>query len=356
MPTIKVNLSEKSYEIEIAPDALNSLGSSLTMQGFKGKVVVVSNPLVKRLYGDKIIGQLNATGFETLMLSVPDGEKYKSLEQAAKLYEQLGEFQAERTTPLIALGGGVIGDLAGFVAATYLRGVPLIQIPTTLLSQVDSSVGGKVAVNHGSLKNNVGTFYQPRLVVADTSTLSTLPREEFQNGMAEVVKYGVIRDNELFEIIENSAQPRGEVLAEVITRCIAIKAAIVEEDEKDTGVRNILNFGHTVGHAVEIVSNYKVKHGQGVAIGMVAASSISEQMGYSSKSDTARIIKLLTQVGLPVKIPHLDVHNVIQAMQHDKKKMDGQLRFILFNRIGDAFVNDEIQPEMLVDLLREMNE
>jgi 3-dehydroquinate synthase len=356
MPTIKVNLSEKSYEIEIAFDALNSLESGLSGLGYKGKCVVITNPLVKRLYGDKIINLLTAAGLDPVMLIVPDGEKYKSLEQAAKIYEQLAEFQAERNTPLLALGGGVIGDFVGFIAATYMRGVPLIQLPTTLLAQVDSSVGGKVAVNHGNLKNNIGTFYQPRLVIADTSTLSTLPREEFQNGMAEVIKCGVIRDSELFEIVENNSFPQGEVLAEVITRCVAIKAAIVEEDEKDTGPRNILNFGHTVGHAIEIVSNYKVKHGQGVAIGIVAAASVSEQMGYSSRADTARITKVISSVGLPVKIPHLDVHKVIQAMQHDKKKMNGQIRFILFNSIGDAFINDEIQPEMLVDLLREMNE
>jgi 3-dehydroquinate synthase len=356
MPTIKVNLAEKSYEIEIGAGILDSLGPSLSVAGFKGKVVIITNPLIKRLYGDKVIGQLNAAGFETLLLQVPDGEKFKSLEQAGKLYEQLGEFKAERSTPLIALGGGVIGDLAGFVAATYLRGVPLVQIPTTLLAQVDSSIGGKVAVNHGSLKNNIGTFYQPRLVIADISTLNTLPREEFQNGMAEVIKYGVIRDNELFELIENNPQPQGELLVEMITRCVAIKAAVVEDDEKDTGLRNILNFGHTVGHAIEIVSGYKVKHGQGVAIGMVAAAAVSEQMGYSSRSDTARIKKVITQTGLPVKIPHLDVNKVIQAMQHDKKRIGGQMRFILFNGIGDALINDEIQPEMLVDLLREMNE
>jgi 3-dehydroquinate synthase len=316
----------------------------------------VTNPVVKRLYGDKLKEDLKAAGLNVAVLVVPEGEMYKSLDQAGKLYEQLAEFQAERNTPIIALGGGVIGDLAGFVAATYMRGVPLIQIPTTLLALVDSSTGGKVAVNHGRLKNNIGTFYQPRLVMADSSTLVSLPESEFRNGMAEVIKYGAIRDVELFEIVERNPFPKAELWDEIITRCVAIKAEIVEQDEKDQGLRNILNFGHTVGHAIETVSNYKIKHGQGVAIGMVAAASISEQGGFCSKEVVSRIKRAVSGAGLPEKIPHLDVQKIIQAMQHDKKKTDGQVRFILLKSIGEAFIYDEIEPELIGGLLQELND
>ena len=283
MTTIKVNLAEKSYEIKIGAGLLKQVAAELATLGFGQKAVVITNPVVKSLYGDRLKDDLNAAGFDVVVLAVPDGELYKSLDQAGKLFEQLAEFQAERNTPIIALGGGVIGDLAGFVAATYMRGAPLIQIPTTLLAQVDSSVGGKVAVNHGHLKNNIGTFYQPRLVMADSLTLSSLPESELHNGMAEVIKYGAIRDPQLFDLIEHNPTPKMDLWDDIIARCVAIKARIVEQDEKDLGLRNILNFGHTIGHAVETVSNYNIKHGQGVAIGMVAAATISEREGFCSK-------------------------------------------------------------------------
>jgi 3-dehydroquinate synthase len=356
MTTIRVNLAEKSYDIQIGAGLLKEVPEAMATLGFDQKAVIVTNPVVKRLYGDKLKEDLKAAGLNVAVLVVPEGEMYKSLDQAGKLYEQLAEFQAERNTPIIALGGGVIGDLAGFVAATYMRGVPLIQIPTTLLALVDSSTGGKVAVNHGRLKNNIGTFYQPRLVMADSSTLVSLPESEFRNGMAEVIKYGAIRDVELFEIVERNPFPKAELWDEIITRCVAIKAEIVEQDEKDQGLRNILNFGHTVGHAIETVSNYKIKHGQGVAIGMVAAASISEQGGFCSKEVVSRIKRAVSGAGLPEKIPHLDVQKIIQAMQHDKKKTDGQVRFILLKSIGEAFIYDEIEPELIGGLLQELND
>jgi 3-dehydroquinate synthase len=356
MPTISVNLKDKNYDIRIGSGVLNQVAEGLATLGFSQKAVLVTNPLVKRLYGDKLKESLKAAGFDCQMMVVPDGESYKSLDQAGKLYEQLGDFQAERQTPILALGGGVIGDLAGFVASTYMRGMPLVQIPTTVLSQVDSSVGGKVAVNHGRLKNNVGTFYQPRLVMTDSATLATLPKEEIRNGMAEVIKYGAIRDPELFEMVENNPSPAAELWEEIITRCVAIKAEIVQQDEKDTGIRNILNFGHTVGHAIEIVSNYKVKHGQGVGIGMVAGAIISEQGGFCSTREVDRLRTAIQKAGLPVRIPHLDINKIIQAMQHDKKKAGGQVRFILLKGIGEAFIYDEIEMELISGLLQEMND
>ncbi len=354
MTTIAVNLAEKSYDVQIGSGLLKGLAEALTSLGFEQKAAIVTNPAIKQLYGDKLRENLQAAGFEAVVLVVPEGEAYKSLEQAGRLYQQLGDFQAERNTPVIALGGGVIGDLAGFVAATYMRGVPLVQIPTTLLAQVDSSVGGKVAINHGHLKNNIGAFYQPRSVIADSATLATLPGIEFRNGMAEVIKYGAIRDAELFALVERNPLPKEELWDEIITRCVAIKAEIVAQDEKDLGLRNLLNFGHTIGHAVETVSNYKVKHGQGVAIGMVVEATISMQAGFCSKEVVARIKATVKKAGLPEKMPRLDINKIIQAMQHDKKKTAGRVRLILIKEIGEAFIYDELKMELLPGLLQEL--
>jgi 3-dehydroquinate synthase len=356
MTTIRVNLADKSYEIKIGGGLLNQVAVELATLGFGQKAAVITNPVVKSLHGDRLRDDLNAAGFKVAVMVVPEGELYKSLDEAGKLFEQLAEFQAERNTPIIALGGGVIGDLAGFVAATYMRGVPLIQIPTTLLAQVDSSVGGKVAVNHGRLKNNIGTFYQPRLVMADSLTLSTLPESELRNGIAEVIKYGAMRDPQLFALVERNPSPKMDLWEDIIARCVTIKAAIVEQDEKDLGLRNILNFGHTVGHAVETVSNYEMKHGQGVAIGMVAAATISERMGFCSEEVVSRLKAVVLAAGLPTKIPHLDVSQIIEALQHDKKKSDGRVRFILLKGLGEAFIYDQIDPQLLAGLLQELND
>jgi 3-dehydroquinate synthase len=356
MATIKVNLADKSYDVQIEAGILKQVPKALATLGFAQKTVIITNPAVKCLYGDKLRDELKNAGFDTALFSVPDGEAYKSLDQAGKLFEQLADFQTERNTPVLALGGGVIGDLSGFVAATYMRGVPLIQIPTTLLSLVDSSVGGKVAVNHGHLKNNIGTFYQPRLVIADSQTLSTLPETEIRNGLAEVIKYGAIRDAELFKMLEAKPKPLADSWDEIITRCVAIKAEIVAQDESDLGIRNILNFGHTIGHALETVSNYKLKHGQGVAIGMVAAAIISERSGFCSHEEVSRLKQTVIAAGLPARIPHLDIKKIIQAMQHDKKKVDGRVRFILIKSIGEAFIYNDIGPDLLSRLLQELND
>jgi 3-dehydroquinate synthase len=356
MTTIRVNLAEKSYEIKIGAGLLKQVALELATLGFGQKTVVITNPVVKGLHGDGIRADLIAAGFNVAVLVVPDGELYKSLDQAGKLFEQLAEFQVERNTPIIALGGGVIGDLAGFVAATYMRGVPLIQIPTTLLAQVDSSIGGKVAVNHGRLKNNIGTFYQPRLVLTDSLTLSTLPESELQNGMAEVIKYGAIRDPQLFALVERNPSLKTELWDDIVARCAAIKTRIVEQDEKDLGLRNILNFGHTVGHAIETVSDYKIKHGQGVAIGMVVAVTISQRKGFCSPEVVSRLKAVLSSAGLPTKMPHLDVPQIIQAFQHDKKKSAGRVRFILLKDLGEAFIDDQVDMDLLTDLLQELND
>jgi 3-dehydroquinate synthase len=358
MEKIAVNLPADKYQILIGSGLLTGLGGHLLELGLCDKAVVITNPVVRHHYGKIIEESLDAAGFKTIILEVPDGEEQKSLQQAGQLYECLSEIEAERKTPVLALGGGVIGDLAGFVAATYMRGVPLVQLPTSLLAQVDSSVGGKVAVNHGKLKNNIGVFYQPRLVTADISTLKTLPAAESENGLAEVIKYGIIRDPELFKLIElnigkiKSADEK--LLEDMVSRCVSIKVGVVEQDEKDLGLRNILNFGHTVGHALEAVSDFRIPHGQAVAIGMLAAGRISWTVGLLNEVDVSRIKSIIKKPGLPVTIPGLDVGRIMQAMEHDKKKVGGKLRFVLLRAIGEALISDEVSAEVVEKVLKDL--
>jgi len=357
MKKVKVRLGSNSYEIHIGPGVLMQTGRQLKENGFTGKLVIITNPIVKKLYGDALEQSLIREGFKVIILPVPDGEEQKSLETAAKLYYELSNAYAERTTPILALGGGVIGDLAGFVAATYLRGVPLIQIPTTLLAQVDSSIGGKVAVNHGQMKNKIGAFYQPRLVIADVSILRTLPQKEFANGLAEVIKCAVIKDNGLFTYLEGNLdeiKSLGDgVLEEIVSRAAQIKAEVVEKDEKDLGLRNILNYGHTIGHAIESASDFKVQHGEAVAIGMLAAARISSKLGIFDKNELIRLKGVIERASLPTGIPDLKIEKVIQAIKLDKKILKGRIRFVLPKAIGSVFVTDEVSLSLVEEILVE---
>lgn len=291
------------------------------------------------------------------MLQVADGERSKSLETAARLYEELDAARVERSTFLLALGGGVVGDLAGFVAATYLRGLPLVQVPTTLLAQVDSSIGGKVAVNHKGLKNKIGTFYQPVLVLSDVYALRTLGTNEFAGGVAEAIKTAVVRDEALFRYLEDHLDELmrrdGEVLEEVVSRCAQIKAAVVEQDERDLGARHILNYGHTVGHALEAVSGFSLGHGQAVAVGMVLAARVACTMGLLSDQEAARISNVVTRAGLPGMVEGLDGDAIMKAMYHDKKVVGGKLQFVLPTSIGQASVTDRVPLSVLESELRE---
>jgi len=345
MRKVRVRLGSNSYEIHIGSGLLMQTGHRLRESGFAGKVVIVTTPIVKRLYGDALKRNLTRERFRAIVLSVPDGEEQKSLETACRLYNELTDFHAERTTPLLALGGGVIGDLTGFVAATYLRGVPLVQIPTTLLAQVDSSIGGKVAVNHGQLKNMIGAFYQPRLVISDIATLRSLTPRELSDGLAEVIKYAVIKDEGLFAYLEgNLGRIRAldaEALEEIVFQSAKIKAEVVEKDEKDFGIRNILNYGHTVGHAIETASDFEVEHGWAVAIGMLAAAKISSKLGILDKGELDRLKDVIERAGLPAEMPNLNIESIIQAMKHDKKILRGRVRFILPKSIGEVFITDE---------------
>jgi 3-dehydroquinate synthase len=355
MREIKVNLEDRSYRVIIGAGVLKETDTSLKEIDIGGRLVVITNPVVRGLYGDGLKKSLVAKGFEVNILTVPDGEEYKSLDVAGGLYNELTAIYTERATPILALGGGVIGDLVGFVAATYLRGVPLIQMPTTLLAQVDSSIGGKVAVNHGQLKNKIGAFYQPWLVLSDTSVLKTLPSSEFANGMAEVIKSAVIQDKELFAFIEANnkkimAQDEA-ALEEVVFRLAAIKARVVEQDEIDLGLRNILNFGHTVGHAIETASDFGVGHGQAVAMGMVAAGEIARRKGVFEEEELVRLKGVIRAAGLPVEIPKMDAKKLIESMKHDKKIVGGRVRFVLPRTIGDVFITDEVDLSLVKEVL-----
>ena len=360
MRKVRVELGSNSYEIHIGSGLLSQAGHQLKEGGFTGKLVMVTVPIVKRLYGDALKRHLSGEDFKVNILQVPDGEEQKSLETAGRLYNELTDLHTERATPILALGGGVIGDLTGFVAATYLRGLPFVQIPTTLLAQVDSSIGGKVAVNYGRLKNIIGAFYQPRLVISDITTLSSLTPRELSDGLAEIIKYAVIKNGGLFAYLEENLEKikslDAEVLEEVVFQSAKIKAEVVEKDEKDLSLRNILNYGHTVGHAIETVSDFEIEHGRAVAIGMLAAARISNKLGIFDKGELNRLRDIIKRAGLPTEIPDFKIEGIMQAMKHDKKILKGRVRFILPKSIGEVFITDEVSSSLVKSVLVGFNE
>lgn len=352
---IHVNLGERSYPIYMGEGLLAQVLDLLGHHGIGERLVVITNRTVARLYGDGLVQTLKAAGIEAGMMVVSDGEASKSLIVAGKLYEGLVNRHAERNTPILALGGGVVGDLAGFVAATFQRGVPLVQIPTTLLAQVDSSIGGKVAVNTGKLKNMAGTFHQPRLVISDTATLKTLPVKEIRNGLAEIIKCAVIDDAELFNFLESSMpvllNKDVGVLTYAAHRAAEVKARVVQKDERDLGIRHILNFGHTFGHAIECVSAFKISHGTSVAIGMALAAKLANRLELLDSASLERLLKLISAAGLPISIPFRHTDAIIRAMQHDKKIADGKLKFILPGGIGSVIIKNDIDPLTVAEVL-----
>ena len=355
--TVRVALGPRSYDIKVGEGLLPKLGAEMAGRGLSGLAGIITNETVSPLYAQAAIDSLGAAGFQPKLFVMPDGEKFKSLEWVSVIYGWLLDLRFERKSPLVALGGGVIGDITGFAAATYLRGVPFVQVPTTLLSQVDSSVGGKTGVNHPLGKNMIGAFYQPRLVLADIATLGTLPDEEFLSGMAEIVKYGVIYDAELFGYIDTN---KGAITARepwalmhIIRRSCEIKAAVVAEDERESGLRAILNFGHTVGHAVESLTEYtEYRHGEAVAIGMVAAAKLAHRSGLCGADTPVRIEALLRAIGLPVSMPGLDPKAVLEAISHDKKAEDGKVKMVLPRKIGKVAVTADWDEGKLIEALQ----
>jgi 3-dehydroquinate synthase len=340
MQVLNLNLGDRSYPIYVGTAILAQAGEFLTEAGLRGKVAVVSNPTVAQLYLDPIHKALSQAGFEVAPILVPDGEAHKNIHSLQTIYDRLIAARLERKSCVLALGGGVIGDLAGFAAATYLRGVPYVQVPTTLLAQVDSSVGGKTAIDHAQGKNLIGAFYQPKLVLIDVAALKTLPRREMIAGLAEVIKYGVIEDAALFAALESDidklVQLDSELLIQTIATCCAIKARVVEADEREDDYRAVLNFGHTIGHALEAVTGYsEFLHGEAVGVGMVKAAALSAQQGFCDPASFARILGLIKQAGLPTEIPaNVSLPSLIQAMEVDKKAAAGKIKFVICAGLG----------------------
>jgi 3-dehydroquinate synthase len=349
--TMTVELGERSYPIHIGTGILAEPG--LLAQYLQGsQVAVVTNEIVAELALPALLNSLKGLNAEVDVLTLADGEGEKNLTNYARIMDFLVAKRHNRSTQLIALGGGVVGDITGFAAATYQRGVRFIQIPTTLLAQVDSSVGGKTAVNHPSGKNLIGAFHQPVAVIADLEVLRSLPAREFRAGMAEVIKYGVIADGEFFEWLESHASGLLNfdigLLTHAVSRSCEIKAAIVAEDEREAGRRALLNYGHTFGHAIEALTGYQqLLHGEAVAIGMTMAADLACRMGILAAEQGSRIKTLIAACGLPVEPPSLPVNEFLAAMGMDKKVVDGTLRLVLARRLGEAFVTDEIDAEML---------
>ena len=343
MEKIKVSLAERSYSIVIDSDSLANFGQELSRLNFPKRIAVVSNPTVDNLYGATTCLSLENSGFITQQFNIPDGESYKSLETLQSIYDFLLENEFDRGCGLIALGGGVVGDIAGFAAATFLRGIPYVQVPTTLLAQVDSSVGGKTAVNHPLGKNLIGAFYQPELVFIDTATLNTLEPGDVSAGLAEVIKYGVISDSNFFCWLEdniiNLKNRKPESIIYAVKKSCQIKADIVAKDEREGSVRAYLNYGHTFGHAIEKLSGYgQFKHGEAVSIGMVVAARISARQGFCSQQDVQRLIDLLSAFDLPIDPPDFTLDEYVVAMQRDKKVKQGALTLVLNRGIGECFL------------------
>ena len=353
--TLNVALAERSYPIHIGENLLSD--SNAFSPYLKSKqVAIVTNTTVAPLYLEIVTNTLMDSGFNVVEIILPDGEQYKNSETLNQIYNALLEARCDRSTTLIALGGGVIGDLTGFAAATYLRGVPFIQVPTTLLSQVDSSVGGKTGINHPMGKNMIGAFYQPQAVVIDTKTLQTLPSRELSAGMAEVIKYGLIRDAVFFSWLEENMSALmsldKDLITEAIYRSCENKAEVVAIDEKEAGERALLNLGHTFGHAIENAMGYGVwLHGEAVAAGTVMAAELSKKMGWLSDGDVGRIKDIFDEANLNMPPPSLGAEKYLSLMKLDKKVLDGQVRLILQTAIGASVVTGDYSEVMLNEVL-----
>jgi 3-dehydroquinate synthase len=345
-----VGLGERSYPIWIGEGILEQLGSALDEVKFPRKVALVTNPTVAAYYRETVTATLADSGYQTSVIEIPDGEEFKTLQTLETIYDALIRGGFDRFSGMLALGGGVVGDITGYAAATYLRGIPFVQVPTSLLAQVDSSVGGKTAVNHPLGKNLIGSFYQPRHVHIDVATLRTLPSREFAAGMAEVIKYGIVRDRSFFDWLDTHRESLlsldAQSLIHAVMKSCQIKANVVEIDEKESSLRAILNYGHTFGHAIETLQGYGVViHGEAVAIGMVVAARLSQYVGLGSASDSAAICALLKSYNLPVIPPTHPLDDYLAAMGRDKKVKQGKLHFVLNHSIGDCSIHEIDSPE-----------
>ncbi len=356
---VQVKLPHTSYKVAIASNSLSQLGSHLEPLNLGKKILLISNPEIFDYYGDLVVNSLAKSGFEVFTHLIPPGEPYKTLDSIAQIYDTALENRLERSSTMVALGGGVIGDMTGFAAATWLRGINFVQVPTSLLAMVDASIGGKTGVNHPQGKNLIGAFYQPRLVFIDPLVLKTLPVREFRAGMAEVIKYGIIWDQDLFSQLEraktldNLDSLSQELLQTIITRSCQAKVDVVSQDEKEAGLRAILNYGHTIGHAIESLTGYEtINHGEAVGMGMVAAGKIAVKLQLWTEEEAKQQDNLIAKVGLPTGFPKtLEIEKVIDILQTDKKVKAGKVRFILPTEIGKVIISDRVSSEIIRDCL-----
>jgi 3-dehydroquinate synthase len=354
---LTVGLGDRSYPIFIEDGIMENIGTDLAERNIASRYVVLSDDYVAKLYGATLMATLKEAGINAELLTFPRGEVSKNLQVFTDLSSKLAKMGIDRSSGIIALGGGVTGDLAGFIAATYMRGIPFVQVPTTLLSQVDSSVGGKTGVDIPEGKNLVGAFYQPKAVYIDTAVLTTLPVEELLGGVAEVIKYGVIYDFDFYCFLEKNLDAILElnpvVIQEMIRTCCSIKAEVVAEDEREAGLRRILNFGHTIGHAVEGASDYSLIHGNAVAIGMVAALRLAVSSGLCKRKEAGRVATLIHAFGLPTEIPEgMDIERIKAYIKTDKKSVAGSVFYVLPTTIGKVIITNELTTEQVDAVLQ----
>ena len=359
---VKVKLKEEvdnSYDILIDKGLIDNLADELKRKPIANAYAIITDSNVAKIYGNKLLNGLQSKNIHAHLIAFPAGEKSKTRKTKEKIEDQMLKLAFGRDACIIALGGGVVGDVAGFVAATYMRGIPYIQIPTSLLAMVDSSIGGKVAVDTLNAKNAIGAFYQPKKVIIDINFLKTLPRKELVNGFAEIIKHALIKDKDFFHFLEKSSDKilncNSEILKQTIKRSCEIKAEIIMQDEKEKGLRKILNYGHTIGHAIETALNYKISHGNAIAIGMSYAAKLSAKLGFLHEGSVIRRNNLLEHIGLPHKLSHhkLNTRKILEHIQLDKKILNGKINFVLLISIGDAFVSDNITLEDIKDILGE---
>ncbi|MCC6544469.1 MAG: 3-dehydroquinate synthase [Nitrospirae bacterium] len=352
MRKVRVDLGQRSYDICIGHNSMSGLARHLKTLPVGKKGAIITNPVLSKLYGESLSRHLSGEGYKITTIELPAGERYKTLKSVSRIYDILIEEKFERNSFIIALGGGVIGDVAGFAAATFLRGIPYIQVPTSLLAQVDSSVGGKTGVDHRLGKNLIGAFYQPCLVWIDVDVLKTLPRRELTSGMGEVVKYGVIADEQFFNYIQDNFKDilllNEDMLIHTVARSCEIKAMVVSSDEREAGLRAILNFGHTMGHAVETITGYrKYRHGEAVAMGMVFAARLAVNMGLCGDEVAASVERLCRLIGLKTELPVIQLPVLTDILGRDKKVADGKVRFVLPVRIGEVKIVENADSDLL---------
>jgi len=357
MRDYRVVLGERSYDIHIGPGCLENIGAAMrSLFPSVNRCFIVSNDVVAPLYLERITESLEASAWQAQAHVLPDGEQHKTMHSLSAILDSLMVARLSRKEPVIALGGGVVGDMAGFAAACYRRGIPYVQVPTTLLAQVDSSVGGKTAVNHPHGKNMIGAFYQPRLVWIDPAVLNTLPARELRAGIAELIKYGLIRDAAFFAYLESNMPGllglESGVVSHVIHASCRHKAEIVMADETEQGERALLNLGHTFGHAIEAMTHYtEYLHGEAVALGTLLAARLSEQLGHAAAGTGQKIRTLYEAAGLPVRVPDFTADDWLDAMGHDKKNVGSRIRYILLRNIGDAFIAEDVTDEDIRGLI-----